>query len=371
MEASRRRFHGSSGTTCDNAATPQSPFSCTYISSIHIRPISHKARTGSSPMSISGCLRPWQYQPEYFIEKGLLDNPREVAHMRGLYDGEVRRADRDFARLLELLQYVGLYEDSLIAFTADHGEAFGEHGSFGHGRTLYEELLHVPLVMRFPGALGGNSRVDTRVSLVDVVPTILDLLGEDLPEPLPGASLVSPMRIAGERLIAAETRPRALPSDASRATTHAPETIDLRAVVRGDLKCIESVHEIEAHGLPVPAAPLFRPRTRPGREPHHGNQHRRICTLPTLVGHRVLGRKWPRRRRCPQCGRTSNSRGPRLSRIVEVWGCAQCAGKVSFAPGDALGLRGRCVRHSGPPAVCIGSTPCREPAPRPISAPPP
>lgn len=99
------------------------------------------------------------------------------------YDAEVRFADDYFGRLVDLLDERGLLDDTLVVFTADHGEELGERGNFTHGHTLYNELLRVPLVFRHPAFAPG--RRDEVVRLLDVLPT----LAEWLALPLGGARL--------------------------------------------------------------------------------------------------------------------------------------------------------------------------------------
>jgi choline-sulfatase len=122
---------------------------------------------------------------------------RDKLRLEALYDGEVTYHDDQFARLLKELEKHGLLEDTLLIVTADHGEEFFEHGLVGHGHSLYEELLHVPLLIRLPGALkGAGARSSAEVSLVDVLPTACDILGVEHPTGLEGRSLV-PL-LAGE-----------------------------------------------------------------------------------------------------------------------------------------------------------------------------
>jgi arylsulfatase A-like enzyme len=110
--------------------------------------------------------------------------PRDVRHLLALYDGEVRWTDATLARLLGALEDAGLLEHTLVVVTADHGEEFLEHGGKGHQRTLYDEVLHVPLVLWSERGLPSHLTISAPVSLTDVAPTILDLAG--LP-PLPDA----------------------------------------------------------------------------------------------------------------------------------------------------------------------------------------
>jgi arylsulfatase A-like enzyme len=112
-----------------------------------------------------------------------------VDRIEHTYEGEIAYLDRELDQLFVALGKEGLLENSVIVVTADHGEAFLEHGLLQHG-LLYEENLHVPLVLWGPGRLPPGAVFDARVSLVDVLPTVLEMLG--LPEPtgLDGRSLV-------------------------------------------------------------------------------------------------------------------------------------------------------------------------------------
>jgi arylsulfatase A-like enzyme len=92
---------------------------------------------------------------------------------RALYDGEIAFTDHHIGRLLKAIQERGLADKTAILFTADHGEAFGEHGMIRHGFELWEELVRVPLLVHVPGVAPGH--VAVRRSLIDLTPTILDL----------------------------------------------------------------------------------------------------------------------------------------------------------------------------------------------------
>jgi arylsulfatase A-like enzyme len=120
-----------------------------------------------------------------------------------LYDGGVRSADRWVGRILEALRAAGLYDRTLVVLTSDHGEQLGEAsdetgGAFrdgrfysAHGHTLYEELIHVPLIVKLPGAPGPARRVSAVSRAIDVMPTILDVVGlaPAAPGPQQGLSL--------------------------------------------------------------------------------------------------------------------------------------------------------------------------------------
>jgi arylsulfatase A-like enzyme len=89
--------------------------------------------------------------------------------------GEVRYVDDNVGRFFEYLKSANVFDDALIIFTSDHGEEFWEHDGIGHGRTLYDEVLRVPLMIRLPGGTHAVHRREN-VSTESVVPTILDLL---------------------------------------------------------------------------------------------------------------------------------------------------------------------------------------------------
>jgi arylsulfatase A-like enzyme/Tfp pilus assembly protein PilF len=112
------------------------------------------------------------------------------------YDGEIAYSDFALGKLFAQLRLAGIYDGAVIAFMADHGESLGEHGERGHGIFLYDETIHVPLFIKLPMAQSGK-RVDTRVELADVLPTILDLATLPVPKSVQGHSLVSTMKARG------------------------------------------------------------------------------------------------------------------------------------------------------------------------------
>jgi arylsulfatase A-like enzyme len=117
----------------------------------------------------------------------------DVEHVKALYDAEIRYTDDTLGAILDALAARGLLEDSIVALTADHGEAFYEHGRFGHRWTLHEEETRIPLVIKAPGTRP-NVSVDRPASIIDVAPTLLDLAGvPPLPDAL-GRSLAPLLR---------------------------------------------------------------------------------------------------------------------------------------------------------------------------------
>jgi arylsulfatase A-like enzyme len=118
-----------------------------------------------------------------FVARGAA--PREV----DLYDAELRANDHSFGELVGWLKKRGLYDDTLIVVTGDHGEEFGEHGTWRHGRSLNRALLHVPLIVKLPAAARRGTRVAAPVSNIDIAPTVLDLAGVARPAGFEGLSL--------------------------------------------------------------------------------------------------------------------------------------------------------------------------------------
>ncbi|MDF1800450.1 MAG: sulfatase [Planctomycetota bacterium] len=107
----------------------------------------------------------------------LADPERDRDHILALYDGELHYTDANIGRMLDQLGAAGRLDDTLVIVTSDHGEEFGEHGRFGHNKTLFEESIEVPLLVRWPGRIPAGTRYDDLVSLVDLAPTVLDLVG--------------------------------------------------------------------------------------------------------------------------------------------------------------------------------------------------
>ncbi|MCI0416952.1 sulfatase-like hydrolase/transferase [bacterium] len=104
------------------------------------------------------------------------------------YDGEIAFTDAAFGKLLAKLESKELMNRTILIVTADHGEGLGEHGESTHGMFLYNTTMHVPLFIRMPG--GKSKTVEELVSHIDLVPTILDLVGIQIPAAVHGASII-------------------------------------------------------------------------------------------------------------------------------------------------------------------------------------
>jgi arylsulfatase A-like enzyme len=105
------------------------------------------------------------------------------------YDGEIAYVDNQVGILLDKLKELNLYENTLIIITSDHGEFFGEHGFWFHAHELYQEVIKIPLIIKYP--LSSKRGADSgRVSLVDIMPTILDVLNLPIPQEVQGVILL-------------------------------------------------------------------------------------------------------------------------------------------------------------------------------------
>jgi arylsulfatase A-like enzyme len=169
----------------------------------------------------------------------------DIQHLKDLYDGSIRYCDDSFGDLLDGLDRIDALDNTLVILLSDHGESFGERGEFIH-ESVHQELLHVPLILglpkSFPKRLRG--RFDERVQLVDVLPTVMEVLDLPLPAIAQGRSLLGVARGDG-------SGPRPHFSSWPRR--------DLHAVREGDWKLIAHLPAGEAETLE-----LFDLRVDPG-----------------------------------------------------------------------------------------------------------
>jgi arylsulfatase A-like enzyme len=161
-----------------------------------------------------GRLGPAYESDEYdAVKRGELQpDAADVAYVRALYDAGVRVADHHLERLFEGLEALGLASQTVVIVTSDHGEALGERDLryLGrHGDWLYDELLHIPLILHDPRVRHPVRRVSAQVRLVDVLPTLLDLAGATPPAETDGRSLLPLARGAesGDRLLFGRSHP--------------------------------------------------------------------------------------------------------------------------------------------------------------------
>jgi arylsulfatase A-like enzyme len=144
------------------------------------------------------------------MEKAGLDPTEYVGYDKDWYDGSIRGMDAEVGRLIERLRTLGLEQKVQIAFIADHGEEFIEHGKMFHGHTVYSELTAVPLMLYRPSTIPAAKITET-VRSIDLMPTLLDLSGLPAPEGVQGQSLV-PL------IAAARNRPREAGAESAETT---------------------------------------------------------------------------------------------------------------------------------------------------------
>ena len=130
---------------------------------------------------------PPSFQTTYKIRAG------KRARMKALYDGEVSYVDQQIGKIIDKLESLGLGQNTLIIITADHGEALGDHHSKMHGRVLFDEQVHVPLIFVGPGIPPGH-RISALVQHVDLAPTILDYLNVPIPSVFQGVSFLPTLK---------------------------------------------------------------------------------------------------------------------------------------------------------------------------------
>jgi len=142
-------------------------------------------------------------EQEALREEGLANgainlNDEDVAFWRAIYDEKINRADSRFKKFLDDMDALGLTGRTLFVLTSDHGTEVYEHKRFDHGFSLYDELIHVPLIIKLPEHNLRGTTIPHQVSSIDVMPTVLDLLdvqvSEQMKKQLRGSSLVPAMR---------------------------------------------------------------------------------------------------------------------------------------------------------------------------------
>lgn len=149
------------------------------------------------------------WQKKFFLWMHLYDphypyrppEPYRTEYAGRLYDGEIAFADEEVGRLVRFLKEKNVYQNTVIVLAGDHGEGLGEHGEKTHGFFIYNSTMHVPLIIRLPDAVRGRT-VDDPVSLVDLMPTVLQAVGVEIPAQVQGTSLMD--RVRGGNTLTAE-----------------------------------------------------------------------------------------------------------------------------------------------------------------------
>jgi arylsulfatase A-like enzyme len=180
------------------------------------------------------------------LVKAGLDPEAFIRFSKDWYDGSIRGMDTELARLVERLQERGMTDGSVLAFYADHGEEFHDHGRMWHGQSVYGEMVRVPLILWGPGRVPKGVNVEEPVELIDVMPTLLEYAGLRVPQAVQGQSLLPllPMDGRGGGVAAAgsgwKRRPVIAEKQPLDGTDH-PEQTECYAIVEGSWKLIHNV----------------------------------------------------------------------------------------------------------------------------------
>ena len=152
---------------------------------------------------------PCDDDPGWKVSKGTFDKKIELANVRfapedreymmARYDGTLRDLDDEVKSYYELLDKLGILEDTMIVISTDHAEEILERGSLGHascslGGTLYDEDVMIPLIIWHPKSVPANVVIDRQVSQIDIMPTLLDIMSLDIPDGVDGHSLMPLVR---------------------------------------------------------------------------------------------------------------------------------------------------------------------------------
>ncbi len=131
-----------------------------------------------------------EYKKKMAKKEPLDLSERDIKQLLDLYDGDIAHMDHQFARLIAGLKKAGVYENAIIVFLADHGDEFMEHHGIGHGHTVYDELIRVPLIIKGFKKLHGK-RYTGLFELIDLAPTLLDMMGIPLNYKVTGRSFAN------------------------------------------------------------------------------------------------------------------------------------------------------------------------------------
>jgi arylsulfatase A-like enzyme len=215
-----------------------------------------------APTDYRGRITGAHHQLDEVVAGSLELDDADLLQLRALYDAEIGYLDSQLGALFAALEVKGLLDESLLVFVSDHGEELLDHGSALHGYTLYEEQLRIPLMIRHPELPA--RRISRLSRQVDVLPTLLELLGIAIPEPVQGESLVPAMRaeqspdVGDEAPVFAEGSLRAV------------KTVALDSYTRGDWKLIET-------RVPEARKQLFNLRNDPQE------RHDRLASEPEVA----------------------------------------------------------------------------------------
>lgn len=135
-----------------------------------------------------------QLFPKLHVQKQPLSEA-EIAEEMAAYDASLVYLDAELGRLLERLSALQILDQTFLIVTSDHGESFGNHGLFVHGKSVYRDVIHVPLIVRYPGRIPRELRIDHTVSLQSLPATITELLRLGTKSPFPRPSLIAHLQV--------------------------------------------------------------------------------------------------------------------------------------------------------------------------------
>ena len=222
------------------------------------------------------------------LEQAGIDPDYFTSLNKDWYDGSIRAMDTEIGRIFQRLEELGLDEKTLVIFSSDHGEEFLDHGRTDHGTTVYSEQTHVPLIIRWPGAVPNGADVFETVRTIDLMPTILQLCRLPLPEGMQGQSLLPLLDAAshtsGESM-ATSDRNAALSTGqwrnepavsehllSERMKKEHPQTRESYAIVLDGWKLIHNIQPIEGH----PEYELYDHRKDPLDKANMADKHPQI-----------------------------------------------------------------------------------------------
>lgn len=241
---------------------------------------------------------------------------REKRIVRSLYDAEVAAQDEELGQVFEALDKLGLYENTIVVLTADHGEELFEHGWLGHASTslkghLHDELIHIPLVLRLPGYTGVPQRIEALVQSVDLMPTLFDLIGLELDAPVQGRSFRG--LLTGEKAVVRED----VFCESSACGYQCPDSVEvtwLKCVRERDWKLIQTIEPGSA-----PAYELYDLANDPGeKEDVLGRYPEEALRLKGVLAARIFAGIQLADRIRKNTGRRPSSGGPAPAEKIVV-----------------------------------------------------
>lgn len=213
---------------------------------------------------------------------------RDLQYITALYDGEIRYTDTHVGRLLDGIdENVGL-DNCLVILTSDHGEELNEHGSMeGHQWTLYDEIVHVPLIFRFPKKAYKSTVIESQVQLIDIAPTIAELVGIGKPAGFQGQSMMKLIEgkegHQSEQISFAETKRHTI-KQSVRTGRHKLIHTNARAKGRNGLPVVEAYELYDLREDPTEQNNIYNASSTLAKTLSEKLQTWRISTIETAGG---------------------------------------------------------------------------------------